>query len=109
MKTNKQKKFKVGLCLSGGGARGFVYAGAFKAFEEHNIKFDMVAGTSIGSMFGAMYASNMDYEEIVRKTKHIKRKDFKKFGFGFLPSKMDAMHETINNILLVKNIEELQQ
>ena len=107
-KENKfKKKFKIGLCLSGGGARGFVYAGAFKAFEENGIKFDMVAGTSIGSMFGAMYASNMDYEEIVRKTKEIKRRDFKKFNFGFLPSKMDAMRETINNILIVKNLEDL--
>lgn len=102
-----KKKYKVGLCLSGGGARGFAYAGAFKAFEENGIKFDMVAGTSIGSMFAAMYASNMDYEEIIKKTEFIKRKNFKKSAMGILPSKMDAMEQTIDEIMLLKNAEDL--
>ena len=40
--VKEQKKIKIGLALSGGGARGFGHLGALKAFEEHGIKFDMV-------------------------------------------------------------------
>lgn len=47
---------KVGIVLSGGGARGFAHIGALKALEEKNIQFHLVAGTSAGSVVGALYA-----------------------------------------------------
>ena len=103
-----KKKYRVGLCLSGGGARGFSYIGAFKAFEECGITFDAVAGTSIGSLFAAFYASGMNYEEIVRKTRAIKQSDFRKATLGFLPSKMDIMNESIKKILPIHKAEELK-
>ncbi len=43
-----RKPYKVGLVLSGGGARGFAHAGALKALEEMGIKPDIVAGVSAG-------------------------------------------------------------
>lgn len=103
-----KKKYKVGLCLSGGGAKGFSYIGVFKAFEEYGIKFDAVAGTSIGSLFGAFYASGMSAEEIYKKTKFATNKDFRKPKLGFLPSKMDTMINNINQILPVTNIEQMK-
>ena len=72
-----KKKFKVGLCLSGGGTKGFSYLGAFKAFQEYGIEFDMVAGTSAGSLFGAVYASKMDVSKIKDAVKDMKNKDFR--------------------------------
>lgn len=102
-----RKKYKVGLCLSGGGARGFTYIGAFKAFEERGIKFDAVAGTSIGSMFASFYASGMTSSEIYSKTKNAKNSDFRKARLGFLPSKMDTMRENLKTVLPVKKIEEM--
>jgi NTE family protein len=47
---------KVGLALSGGGARGVAHIGVLQALEEFGIKFDYLAGTSAGSIIGAMYA-----------------------------------------------------
>lgn len=44
---------KVGLALSGGGARGFAHLGVLKALEEANIKVDMLSGASAGSMAAA--------------------------------------------------------
>ena len=41
---------KVGLALSGGGARGFAHLGVLKALEEANIKVDMLSGASAGSV-----------------------------------------------------------
>lgn len=56
-KRNKPKTIKLGLALGSGGAKGFAELGALKAFEENQIEFDVVAGTSIGSVIGAFYAN----------------------------------------------------
>ena len=40
---------KLGLCLAGGGVKGAAHIGVLKAFEEENIKFEYLAGTSSGS------------------------------------------------------------
>ncbi len=102
-----RKKHKVGLCLSGGGARGFAYLGAFKAFEECGIEFDAVAGCSTGSIFGAVYASKMPIKDVINRTVDISTKDFRHSKLGFLPSKMDRLSETLKNVLPVKKIEDL--
>ena len=47
---------KVGLVLSGGGAKGLAHIGVLKALEENNIPVDYVTGTSMGSIIGALYA-----------------------------------------------------
>ena len=49
---------KTGLVLSGGGSTGAYQMGVMKALQELNIKCDIVVGTSIGSINGAMYVSN---------------------------------------------------
>ncbi|MBP7486137.1 MAG: patatin-like phospholipase family protein, partial [Parabacteroides sp.] len=47
---------RVGLVLSGGGAKGAAHIGVIKALEENNIPIDYIAGTSIGSIIGSLYA-----------------------------------------------------
>lgn len=47
---------KLGIALSGGGIRGIAHAGVLKAFEENDIKIDMVSGTSSGSIIATLYA-----------------------------------------------------
>lgn len=107
-KKKFKKKFKVGLCLSGGGTKGFSYIGAFKAFEEYGIEFDMVAGTSIGSLFGAIYASKTDLNKIKDISKSLKNKDFRHSKLGILPSSMDKLQELISQVLAVKKAEDLK-
>ena len=48
---------KIGLVLSGGGAKGLAHIGALKVIEEAGIKIDFIGGTSMGAIIGAMYAS----------------------------------------------------
>lgn len=103
-----KKKHKVGLCLSGGGARGFAHLGAFKAFEENGIHFDMVAGTSVGSLFGALYCTGMSYEDMLKSTHNVKDRDFRQSKLKFLPSSMDALTNTIRRIMPVDRIEDLK-
>lgn len=58
-------KYKVGLALSGGGAKGFAHAGVIQALEERGIYPDVIAGTSAGSIVGSLYADGYSPEEII--------------------------------------------
>lgn len=55
---------KIGLVLSGGGARGFAHIGALKVLEELGIKPDYITGTSMGSIIGALYAIGYSADEL---------------------------------------------
>ena len=55
---------RVGLVLSGGGARGAAHVGVLKVIDELHIPIDVIAGTSMGSIIGGLYASGMTAEEI---------------------------------------------
>lgn len=55
---------KIGLVLSGGGARGYAQIGALKVFKRNNIEFDAIAGCSVGALVGACYAYDEDVDKI---------------------------------------------
>jgi NTE family protein len=55
---------KIGLVLSGGGARGGAHIGVLKVLEELQVPIDIIVGTSAGSIVGAAYASGMPLEDI---------------------------------------------
>lgn len=64
-------QLRIGLVLSGGGARGFAHIGVLKVLERNGAKFDVVAGTSMGAILGALYANGMranDLQELVSST-----------------------------------------
>lgn len=61
--TQPQRK-KVGLVLSGGGARGVAHVGVIKVLEEAGIPIDYIAGTSMGSLVGALYAIGYTPEQM---------------------------------------------
>jgi NTE family protein len=54
----KESRPKIGLALSGGGARGGAHVGILIALEEMNIPIDYIAGTSMGAIVGGLYASD---------------------------------------------------
>ena len=75
----------IGLILSGGGSKGLAHAGAIKFLEEQNIRPDRIAGTSAGSIVGALYSWGKTPEEILTFFKsiylfHWKHLTFKKAG-----------------------------
>lgn len=55
---------KVGLVLSGGGAKGLAHVGVLMALEEHNIPVDYVVGTSMGGLVGGLYAAGYSPSEL---------------------------------------------
>lgn len=62
---------KIGLVLSGGGARGATHIGVLRVLEQMHIPIDYIAGTSMGSIIGGLYASGMTPEEIEQAYKQI--------------------------------------
>jgi NTE family protein len=54
----------IALSLSGGGSRGFSQIGVLKAFEEYNIPFQILVGTSMGSIVGGLYSSGYSIDEL---------------------------------------------
>ncbi|QQX77449.1 MULTISPECIES: patatin-like phospholipase family protein [Aequorivita] len=55
---------KVGLVLSGGGAKGLAHIGALKVIEESGVRIDYIGGTSMGAIIGALYASGYSAKQL---------------------------------------------
>ena len=75
---------RVGLVLSGGGAKGLTHIGIIRALEENNIPIDYITGTSMGAIVGSLYAmgySPDDMEQLIRSD------DFKRWYSGQIEDK----------------------
>jgi len=55
---------RIGLVLSGGGARGLAHVGVLKVLEREHVPIDVIAGTSMGAIIGGLYASGMSAEQL---------------------------------------------
>ena len=62
------KRPRICLVLSGGGARGAAHAGVLKVLEEYRVPIDCIAGTSMGALIGASYATGMTAPEMEKVT-----------------------------------------
>jgi NTE family protein len=62
--SQEENRPKVGLVLSGGGAKGFAHIGVLKVLEEAGLKIDYIGGTSMGSVVGGLYASGYTATQI---------------------------------------------
>jgi len=62
--TITQKRPKIGLVLSGGGAKGFAHIGVLKVLEQAGVKIDYIGGTSMGAVVGGLYASGYNATQI---------------------------------------------
>ncbi|MCF6360842.1 MAG: patatin-like phospholipase family protein [Cyclobacteriaceae bacterium] len=71
----KAQRPKVGLVLSGGGAKGMAHIGVIKAMEEAGLYPDYITGTSMGSIIGALYAIGYSADEIKELSLAIKWED----------------------------------
>ncbi|MBU8922964.1 MAG: patatin-like phospholipase family protein [Bacteroidales bacterium] len=59
-----EERPKIGLALSGGGARGAAHIGVLRVLEKYRIPIDYIAGTSMGSIVGGLYATGMSVDEL---------------------------------------------
>lgn len=75
---------KVGLVLSGGGAKGLTHIGIIRALEENNIPIDYITGTSMGAIVGSLYAMGYTPDEM---TELLKSEEFKRWYSGEIEDK----------------------
>ncbi len=65
------KRPRIGLVLSGGGAKGMAHIGVLKVLEKYNIPIDYITGTSMGSIIGGLYAIGYSADDLEKLTKKI--------------------------------------
>lgn len=87
-RTNKKRAPKVALVLGSGGAKGLAHIGVLKAFEEAGIKFDMIAGCSMGAIIGGCYAVGITTNKMEKKALELSNNDVLDMrfpnAFGFI-------------------------
>ncbi|MFM6926585.1 MAG: patatin-like phospholipase family protein, partial [Ferruginibacter sp.] len=81
---------KIGLTLSGGGAKGLAHIGILKAIDSAGLKIDYITGTSMGAIVGGLYASGYSGNDIERLTRDI---DFDVLFSNNVPLKSLSMEE----------------
>ena len=100
---------KIGVALGGGFARGLAHIGVLKVLEEENVPIDFIAGTSVGSVIGAAYASGMSAKELEEIAALVRFKDFSRWTFSrFGLFSNDKMAIFLNKFLRCKTFEELR-
>src|ERR1700690_905080 len=67
---------RVGLALGGGFARGIAHIGVLRVLEENEIPIDFIAGTSVGALIAATYASGTSLEEMAQQSAITRFRDF---------------------------------
>jgi len=88
--TKAIEDVKVGLVLSGGGAKGLAHIGALKVIEEAGVRIDYIGGTSMGAIVGALYASGYKANELDSIFRSV---DFDKFIQDQLPRDAKTFYE----------------
>lgn len=92
MLSNSSSTKKIGLALSSGAARGLAHVGVFKTLENEGIQIDMIAGTSMGAIIGAMYAQGKKAGKIEEATLDLGWRDLAKM-FAVTPPKSGLLSE----------------
>lgn len=90
------KRPKIGLVLSGGGAKGFAHVGVLKVLEQAGIKIDYIGGTSMGAVVGGLYASGYNaaqLDSIVTAT------NFDNLLIDYVPRSSKSFYEKRNDEL----------
>lgn len=87
--------FRIGLALGGGAARAFSHVGVIAGLERHGIAIDIVTGTSMGAIFGAMYAVHPDAACLRQHLDdYLQSEAFSESGFDFFRS-LDSEAESL--------------
>ena len=88
--SGSEESPKIGLVLSGGGAKGLAHIGVLKVLEEYDIIPDYITGTSMGSIIGALYS--LGYSA-AKMEKVILAQDWDELLFDYIPLNRIALEE----------------
>ena len=99
----------IGLALGGGFARGFAHLGVLKVFEQHQIPISHIAGTSVGSILGAAYASGAPLARIIETCRTLRFRDFARWRVSRLGlASNHRLGDLIERVFQSRQFEELR-
>lgn len=99
----------VGLALGGGFARGFAHLGVLKVFEQHHINVSHIAGSSVGSILGAAYASGAPLERIIEACRTLRFRDIARWRVSRLGlASNQRLGALIERVFGSRQFEDLQ-
>lgn len=106
-------KPKIALVLGGGAARGFAHVGVIRALEQEKIPIDMIIGTSVGSLIGAIYASDQNSFELEWTAFALEKDSLLDYGIlnaftGMGMAKGEKLEEFVTTKITTTNIEGLK-
>ncbi len=104
---------KIALVLGGGAARGFAHVGVIRALEQEKIPIDMIVGTSVGSLIGAIYANDTNSFELEWTAFSLEKDDLFDYAIfsaitGMGVVKGDKLEAFVKNKISTANIENLK-
>jgi len=107
------QKPKIALVLGGGAARGFAHIGVIRTLEQEKIPIDMIVGTSVGSLIGAIYASDMNSFELEWTAFALEKDSIFDYGImnaftGMGLANGDKLEEFVRTKIATSNIEDLK-
>jgi NTE family protein len=102
---------KIALVLGGGAARGLAHVGVIRVLEQEKIPIQMIVGTSVGSLIGALYAADPNSLNLEWLAFSIEREDI--FDYSVVYSKMgpvlgDRLEKFVQTKAKVKNLEQMK-
>src|ERR1700747_2414381 len=99
----------IALALGGGFARGFAHLGVLQVLEQNHIPISHIAGTSVGSVFGAAYASGAPLARILATSRTIRFRDIARWSVSRL--RLGANHrlaDLIERVFECKHFEDMK-
>lgn len=102
---------RIALVLGGGAARGFAHVGVIRTLEQEKIPIDLIVGTSVGSLIGAIYAHDANSFELEWTAFSLEKSDLLDYTLlssSMGPVKGDRLEEFVRTKVPVANIEDLR-
>lgn len=106
--STRKMPYRLGMAFSGGGAKALCHAGVLKAFEEHGIKPDVLAGVSAGAVVAALYADGYSPDSILSISENLHLTDVLRFDWnhgGFFS--MEGFKAVLDSFLRAERFEDL--
>jgi NTE family protein len=104
---------RIALVLGGGAARGFAHVGVLRALEQEKVPVDLIVGTSVGSLIGALYAEERNSFELEWTAFQLEKDDLFDYGVMNVVTGMsfaagDRLERWLTEKIKVKNIEDMK-
>lgn len=107
--SGQERAPRVGLALGGGFARGIAHVGVLRTLKEYEIPIDFIAGTSVGALIAAAYASGSTIEEMERQGAATRFRDFGRWTISRMGmASNERLEDFLRKFTLLRRFEEMK-